>query len=93
MGTSPRGLILDGKQVSRRWHGDVGLVLLARGRSKERKGDFSNNPLDLFVITKTFKTETSHIYLGLLDKSKNHRKIHGDSQYYREAPRIFILNF
>ena len=79
MGTSPWGLILDGKQVSMRWHGNVGLILLARGRRKERKAYFSNNPLDLFVITKTLKTETSHIYLGLLDKSKNHRKIHGGS--------------
>ena len=78
MRTSPRGLILEGKHTGRRCHGNDTLVLLARGRRKEERG-FLENPLDLFVITKTFKTENSCMFLELLDKSKNHGKVHVDS--------------
>ena len=53
--------------------------LLARERRKgKKKSIFAENPLDLFVITKTFKIATSHIYLGILDNSKIDGKIHGD---------------
>ena len=41
---------------------------------REEKGIFQNNPLDFSVIRKTFKTEASCIFLGLLDKSKNYGK-------------------
>ena len=81
-GDDSRVLILASgrKQEVARHGGDVAVhCILARGRRKEKKRQFSNNPLCLLVNTKTFKTATSHIYLGLLDKPKNHRKIPGCS--------------
>ena len=90
MRTPPLVLIL-ARTASRRWQGSIGGVLLARRKKKKR--NFANNPLDFFIITKTFKTETSRIYLWLLDESKNCRKIHGGSYYYRDVPYIFTLNF
>ena len=67
-----------------------GLLARERRRRKKKKRIFANNPLGCSVITETFKTATSHIYLGILDNSKNNGKIMVTS-YIVENPPAFLF--
>ena len=65
------------EQEVARHGGDVAVhCLLARGRRKEKKRRFSNNPLYLFVNTDSFKAETLVIYLEHFRSFKNSEKIY-----------------
>ena len=62
------------------------------GRKKkiEKKGKFSDNPLDFFIITKFFYIVTLSILFGRLNTSKNSTKIHVCLYLQEKASCIFM---
>ena len=59
MRTAPVVHILAKEQASRRWHGTAAASFWPEGRRRKEK-ILTDNPLDFFENTKTFKTATSH---------------------------------
>ena len=79
MGTSPRGLIHARRQASRRWRGSVGLVLLAAKEEEKKDKKLCRYPPGFFFNYENIYNRNFLHFFKALDKSKNHRKIHGCS--------------